>query len=296
MTWYLFALTAAVFFAIYFLIFHKYIHREHAVEYLAIMSIFLVLFSFPLTKEITFDLGAVTWAMLYLISLLLTVFFYFIALSFKHLESSEAVPFMNISLLFVVIFSVIFLKEVVTLRNLLGVGLMIVGSYILEIGIKIDKIKKVIKRFKRKYVLYTLFATIAASIIIIFEKILLNPEVVGAPIDPVSPASLYFLTRAGMAINFLVILFVRKHSFTGINHALSTMVLPILVTAVFNIAANYTHYLALQIGQVSLVAPISALSSLIVIIIGGELFHEHKLQQKMIAALLMILATYLIIV
>ncbi len=295
MTWYFFALTAAVFFAIYFLIFHKYIHREHAVEYLAIMSIFLVLFSFPLTKDVTFNLNSLTWALIYLISLLLTVFFYFIALSFKHLESSEAVPFMNISLLFVIILSVVFLKEIVTLSNLLGVGLMIIGSYILEVGIKIDKIKKVIKRFKRKYILYTLVATIAASIVIIFEKILLNPEVVGMSIEPVSPASLYFLTRSGMALNFLLILFARKHSFTGINHALNTMILPIIVTAIFNIAANYTHYLALQTGQVSLVAPISALSSLIVIIIGGELFHEHKLKQKMIAALLMIIATYLII-
>ncbi|MBS3144819.1 EamA family transporter [Candidatus Woesearchaeota archaeon] len=294
MTWYVYSLLSAVFFAIYFLIFHKYIHKERPLEYLGVMSILVVLFSFPLLKEVSFSHEPLAWLLMYAISLLLTIFFVCIALSFKHLESSEAVPLMNISLLFVVFFSMILFGEQISLKNLIGILLMVAGSYIVEVGIKLQKLHKVFHRFRQKYLMYTLLATGVSSIIIIIEKLLLNPEILRVPITAVAPDSLYFLTRAGMAVNFILILFY-QHNFTRMQHTAKTLILPLIITALLNVAANYSHYLALREGLVSLVAPIAALSTLLVVIIGGELFHEHKLKQKMIAVVLMVLATYLII-
>lgn len=295
MTWYIYALTAALFFGIYFLLFHKYVHREHALEYLTVFTFCLMIFSYPLAKESAGDLSLLTWILVYGVSLLLTVFFYFIALSFKHLESSEAVPLMNLSLLFVVLFSVFLFQEKIRLMNIIGVLLMILGSYILEVGVKFQKLKKVLGKFKKKYVLYTGIATLAASITILFEKTLLNPEILLVPISPLDPGSLYFFSRAGVAFNFMIIILFRKRSYIGLKHAVTKMSLPIIITALFNVAANVSHYTALQGSYVSLVAPISALSSLIVVIIGGEMFHEHKLKQKVVAAVMMIMAAYLIV-
>lgn len=294
MTWYVYALLSAVFFAVYFLLFHKYIHRERPLEYLGVMSLAVVLFSFPLVKDVSFVHEPLAWALMYSISILLTLFFVCIALSFKHLESSEAVPLMNVALLFIVFFSMILFNEALSFKNLLGVLLMVFGSYILEVGVKLNRLKKIFMRFRKKYLLYTLIATLVSSIIILIEKLLLNPELLQLAITPVSPESLYFLTRAGMAINFFLILSY-QHNFQHMHHAAKTLALPIIITAIFNVAANYSHYLALREGLVSLVAPVASLSTLLVVIIGGELFHEHKLKQKIIAACCMMVAAYFII-
>lgn len=295
MTWVFYALVAAVFYAIYYLIFYKSVHKEHALEYLGIMACFIVVFSFPLAKDLSFKYTAGTWIWLYTISLLLVIFFFFLAQSFKHLESSEVAPLMNLSLILMVTLSVVILHEKIVLKNLLGIGLMIAGSYIIELGLHLARLKRVIKKFRTKYITYVFMAILAASIIVIFEKIALNPQLLQVPINQVTPEALFFTTRIGMALNFMVMLYFKRNSSKGIRHALTTKILPIIVIAIFNIAANYIYYLALQEGPVSLVVTLASLSTLGVVLIGGELFHEHKLQQKIIATILMIIATYLII-
>jgi len=295
-TWILYALVSAVFFAIYMLIFSRTIHKEHALEYLAIMSCLVSVFAFPLVKGLSFDYTMSTWIWLYTISLLLTIFFVFLAQSFKHLESSEVAPLMNLALILIVVFSVLFLHEVISLKNLIGIALMVAGSYIIELGMHATRLKKILKKFKSRYMVSTFMAVLAASIIVLFEKIALNPDSLLVPINQVSPEALFFLTRVGMALNFILILLFRNKSSAGITHALKIRMFPLLVVTVFNIGANYIYYLALQDGPVSLVVTLSSLSTLLVVLIGGELFHEHHLQRKLIASLLMIAATYLIVI
>lgn len=278
------------------LIFSRTIHKEHALEYLAIMSCLVSVFAFPLVKGLSFDYTISTWLWLYTISLLLTIFFVFLAQSFKHLESSEVAPLMNLALILTVVFSVLFLHEVISLKNLIGIALMVAGSYIIELGMHATRLKKILKKFRSRYMVSTFMAVLAASIIVLFEKVALNPDLLLVPINQVSPEALFFLTRVGMAVNFMLILLFRNKSYAGITHALKTRMFPLLVITVFNIGANYIYYLALQDGPVSLVVTLSSLSTLLVVLIGGELFHEHHMQQKFIASMLMIAATYLIVI
>jgi len=294
-TWIFYALVAAVFYAIYYLIFYKSIHKEHALEYLGVMASFIVVLSFPLAKDISFQYSTGTWVWLYIISLLLVMFFFFLAQSLKHRESSEVAPLMNLSLILIVVLSVLILHEKISLKNIAGIALMMTGSYIIEIGFHVAHLKKILKKFRTKYITYVFMAIVAASLIVLFEKIALNPQLVQAPIDKVTPEALFFLTRIGMALNFIILLCFKQNSVKGIRHALKSRVLPIIIIAIFNIAANYIYYLALQDGPVSLVVTLASLSTLLVVFIGGELFHEHKLQQKLLATIVMILATYLII-
>ncbi|HLC72807.1 MAG TPA: EamA family transporter [Candidatus Nanoarchaeia archaeon] len=296
MTWILYALISAVFFAIYMLIFSRTIHKEHALEYLAIMSCLVTIFSFPLVKGLSFNYTIGTWLWLYTISILLTVFFIFLAQSFKHLESSEVAPLMNLALIFSVILSVLILRETISIKNWIGIALMVAGSYIIELGIHRARLKKILKKFKSKYMISTFIAIVASAIIVILEKIALNPDILIVPINQINPEALFFLTRVGMALNFIIILLYKRKSSLGITHALKTRMFPLLVITGFNIGANYIYYLALQDGPVSLVVTLSSLSTLLVVLIGGELFHEHHLQRKLLASILMIAATYLIVI
>src|SRR3989344_3299346 len=104
----------------------------------------------------SFEYTTGTWVWLYAISLLLTMFFVFIAQSFKHLESSEVAPLMNLALILTVIFSVIILKETISLKNFIGIALMITGSYIIELGMHAARLKKILKKLKSKYMISTL--------------------------------------------------------------------------------------------------------------------------------------------
>ena len=70
----------------------------------------------------------------------------------------------------------------------------------------------------------------------------------------------------------------------------------LFLTAFFAVIGYMSFYKAVSMQLISLVYPLLKINSLFSTIIGGELFHEHKLVLKSIATVIMLIGGYLIVI
>ncbi len=70
----------------------------------------------------------------------------------------------------------------------------------------------------------------------------------------------------------------------------------IVLVSLATIGYRFSALLALKQLEVGVVSAIKRLSAVLIVLIGGELFHEHNLRQKIVACVIMILGAVLIVV
>lgn len=218
-----------------------------------------------------------------LVTILSILFFH----SLKKYEISVVIPLMNLSPLVLVILSYIILAEILTLVQLLGICILIFGTYILEITHSNHEKKKphhfhFKNIFSKEYSFFIIIASILflASINMIIEKILFNQ---GTNVI----TNLYF-TGLIVFINISMYFIYKKRFVKSLKnivkepHTLTIGVLGLIDKGVILSA------IAQPAALVSLVIPIRRLETLFSAIIGGMLFHEQHLKQKLIACIIML--------
>lgn len=296
MSWFFYALTSALLFGTYYVMLKRNLKREHIYIYLAIYSIFTFLVLLPFYKKVSLPTSNILWILIIIDSSLLALFFLFTTMAYKNLEESEASPLSNLGLIFVVIMGVTFLGDTLGLKEWAGIFLMVLGTLILEVGTRIDNIVRMIfkSREHRKYIKYAFLAILFVSIVNILEKIILDPSSINLAIKAVDPFSLNFFTRFFLMTAFFSTAIFKKKFKMVTKHAIRNKGLLIILAAIIYNLANISYFRAVAVQQISYVLPVASLSSLFVVIVGGQLFHEHKLVQKSIATVIMVLATYLI--
>ena len=297
MSWFLYATASAVLFGVYYLLLKKNLSREHVYVYLAIYSTTVFLILLPFLSMVKFPQSNLQWLLIFLEGFSLSLFFTFMTYAYKNLEESEVSPLGNLGILFTIVLSVIIFNEELKLQDFFGFAMMIIGTFILEAGIHISKIKEVLVKYEkhRKYLFYILLGVLFASLSNIIEKIVIDPSSINLGIAATDPFSFNFLTRGFLMVVFLSGALVKKGFPVGFRHAMKNVGLTIIIAAIIYNLANISFFKALSLGHVSHVITIAALSSLFVTVIGGSIFSEHKLKQKIIACIIMILATYLIV-
>lgn len=282
MLWILLALGAALFSAISAIIGKRIMQHEHALEYGALKSSFglLLIFAFPF---IQLDFPLRTFLAIYGVSLIVSFGNLYYLKSIRHGDLSSITPLMNISPIFLLFIAYILLGEQVNTLALLGVFLLIVGTYVLQIGA--SKVKNFFAPFqsiiRSKYALYMMLAMVVYSLSAVLEKGILN--------GGVKALSLAIIIRFMISVNFLIFDFIRfgkDKLFADIRHdgklaffASASDILMILL-----------QYIALSIPgvMVSLVIPLKRTSTLFTTIAGGRLFHEKHLGMKIFACFIML--------
>lgn len=295
MEWFYYGLLSAAFFSFYYVILKRNLHHKHVIDYLFVYTAFLFLAALPLYRRVTFDLSFVTYALLVADALMLLLFFVTLTLAYKHLETSEIAPLSNITTLLVVVAGVLFFKEVLTDENILGILLVVFGAFILEVGIKLDRIRTLLVHLRNKYIKLVLLSSLFASVSVIIDKVLLDPSLAGLSHSPVNVFTLHFFTRTFIFFSLSCFTLARKKYMVGIRHGLRQSGIMICIASIAYTLGNLLYYKALSLSTVSLVMPVLAISSLMTTIVGGELFHEHKLRQKIIASIIMIIGVYYIV-
>ncbi len=296
MSWLVFALVSAVTYGTYYVLLKRNINREYIWSYFAFFFTLLFVLLIPFTQWVVFPKEQAVWGIILLHVALLSLFFFFGSLAYKHLEESEVSPLGNLGLI-VLIFAGIFLfKETLTVLQLLGVALMIIGAFILEAGIHISKFKRIFKsKNHRKYLYCILIAIFFSVISSIVEKVILDPQALEFAITPVEPFSLNYITRGLLMCFFLSRAFFKKEFIPRFKHVYHHAGWTILLAAIVYNIANISYFTALSLGNFSEVIPVASLSTLFIVIVGGSLFHEHHLKQKIVASIIMIIATGLIV-
>ncbi len=296
MSWLFYAFLAALAYGTYYVLLKRNINREFIWSYFAFFFVLLFALLIPFTAFVTFPQEKIVWGIIFMHVALLSLFFLFSALAYKHLEGSEVSPLGNIGLILMVFVGVFIFKEALTLVQLLGVALMIVGAFILEAGIHISKFRKIFRsEYHRKYLYCILLAVLFSISSSIIEKIILDPGVLNLNFTPLTPFSLNYITRGLLMCFFLSRAFFKKEFIPRLKHVYHHAGWLILLAAIVYNVANISYFTALSLGNFSEVIPIASLSTLFIVLVGGSLFHEHHLKQKLVASVIMIIATWMIV-
>jgi len=280
MEWYVYALAAAIFTAAATITQKKTLKNEHALEFSAVLAAINFAFTFLFLPSTNFNIGIKKYLIIYLASWLGSVAFLFIAKSIRHMELSSSSPLLNFGPGITAILAFIFLGEKITSTQIIGIGLLILGAYILEIKGHISNILTPVKELtKSKYTRYILFALLLYGFSTLIDRHVMT--------QGVSPSSYMFIVHGFIFLNYLIIITFFYDGLSGIKHGLKTVGKCIFLISAFTVAYRYFQIKAISMAYVALVVTIKRLSTILTTLIGGKIYHEKNLLIKVLGCIIM---------
>jgi drug/metabolite transporter (DMT)-like permease len=290
MEWYVLALISAVFSAFAAILEKKILFRQEPISFTFILSIFnFILASLFLSS---FDISSIALApllVLLLKSVLNAIAFLMVMYAIKNLELSECLPLLVLTPGFIAIFGFIFLGEVLTIAQISGLILLILGIYVLGLEDKqkiFSPFRKLIKvkAYRFIFVALALFTTTSLLDRFILVKQKLVPE------------AFMFYQHLFFALIFLIIFLFTKDKLANLRKNIKLSWSPIISLAVITIIYRYAEILAVKAAPATALAIVlKRLSVLFAVIIGGRLFNEKNLLRKAIATMILIAGAVLVV-
>lgn len=284
MTWFYLALISAVFSALAAISEKKVLFRLDALDFSFFVSIITLIFSIPFFFDAPLSLSLSTpLIILFIKAILSALAFLCVMLAIKNLEISEALPLLALSPGLVAVLGVLLIQDTLVINEWIGLALMLIGTYILELRKDdksiIDPFKSLLRLNKYKYVF---FALILFSITSLIDRVLLK--------DFKLPAYTFMAyQQLFFAFIFTTIVLIRNKKFNEIFKPLNKNVIYLLLLiSLFTVIYRYTQIEATKIAAVALVLSVKRLSVLMAVIIGGKLFKESNVLKRLIAAVIIL--------
>lgn len=286
---YFFAFLTAILAATAAIIQKKVLKNEHASEFVAVFAIINLVICIPLFFYI--DYSTITFfglVVVYLASLLGSAAFYLIAISIRHSEISAISPLLVLGPGISALLGLGLLGEVLRVHQWFGILILILGAYVLEShkheGI-LDPLKYLIKA---KFTKYVLLALILYGFSSVLDKIIITSR-------GLSPLSYTAFVHLFIAINYFIFISV-KYSPKEIMIGFKDAKWVILIVSFATLGYRFSSLLAIKQLEIGVVSAIKRLSAVLIVLIGGEIFHEHNLKRKIIACVIMVFGAVLIVV
>lgn len=289
MKWFLFAILSALFLSASSLIEKKSLKRVHSIDLSVATGFVNLIFSIPFLFFI--DWSNVNNASLLIIvgsSLLTSMAFYMIAKAMRHMEISVVSPFLALSPGTTAIAGFFLLNEILDKQGILGIFLMIVGSYILTLHPEHDLMHP-FRIFKSsKYFKFIFISLILYSFAGVFDRaIIFN---FGVPV-----ANYMFFMSFFIAIWYFPILLFLGRGAKEISMGFKLEKKNIILSSLLTVLYRLFEMQALALAFVGLVSAIKRSSSFFITLVGGQLFHEKNLRRKLYASAIIIIGTVLIV-
>ena len=291
MEWYWLALSSALLSAFAAILQKKALNEINALNFTVIVSVFVALFStFLIGKVDLSTAGSYSMLVLFGKSIINATAFLCILIALKNLEISRALPVLAASPMAVALLAFILLGESLSLTEVLGMVLIVLGTYVLEL----KKNENIIAPFRvfveSKYHRIILIALGLMSLSAILDKLLLT----SFKLPP--------LTFLVMQNYFFLIIFLLYRFLSGLKNrneklfkGVSKNILIIIVLiAIATIGYRWTQIEATKLGPVGLVIAVKRLSVLFAVVIGAKLFKEENYLRKVLATLTIVAGALLI--
>ena len=287
MEWFYLAFISAILSAFAAVLQKKVLFDLDALEFSFILGIFNLVFAFFLLPQVNFDsLSTLGIIILYLKTILGALAFWNVMLAIKNMEISGALPLMVLTPAIVAVLSLFILGESLTGIEIVGMIILLLGTYILELKKNdkfIDPIKTLINSTFHKYIFYALLLFSISSVI---DKLILNQY-------KLSAFNFVLFQQIFLGINFTLLVFIKSKNPIAIFGKISKNNIGwIIVISIITIGYRYTQIEAVKIAPVALVLSIKRTSVFFASILGGKLFRETLLFKKGIAILIMLLGAY----
>lgn len=287
MEWFYLAFASAILSAFAAILQKKVLFKFEALEFSFLLSICNSIIVILFVNTINFaETNIIGIIILYFKTILGAFAFWFVMLAIKNMEISGALPLMVLTPGLVAILSFLFIGESIEQQEIIGMLLLLVGTYILEL----KKNESFVKPFKvflsSNYHHYILYALLLFSISSILDKVLLKEF-------KLAPITFVFFQQIFLTINFtFILLFKRINLLTVVKSVNIGSLKWILLISVATIGYRYTQIEAIKIAPVALVLSIKRTSVFFASILGGKLFSESFLVKKGIAIIVMLIGAY----
>ena len=279
--WYIFSLIAAVLSAAAAVSQKKILFKESAIGFCLLVALFNLILAIPFFFFINYaSLTLSGMLVLLLKSILGAIAFLLVMIGIKNLEISKALPLLVLTPGLVAIFAFIFLGENLTNFEIMGLILLICGTYLLSLKGK-QKIKEPLKKaFSTKGHYYIIGALLIFTTTSILDKAVLSNFKV--PLNAFMGFQHLFF-----AIVFIIILLSSK-KYLEFKSVIKNSWSWVVMIAIFTVAYRYTHLLAIKSAPVALALSIKRISVFLAVAIGGTIFKDKRLIMKLIATTIMI--------
>ncbi|HII72455.1 TPA: EamA family transporter, partial [Candidatus Woesearchaeota archaeon] len=234
MIWFIYALVAAILFGFKQILAKQSLEKAHAAEHLSAFTIVAFILSWTFLPKIhLFSYGADVLGLMYIKALVLTFSWLFAIKALRHMEISFVIPMLTMSPLVLLVIGIIFLGEVPTLVQYMGVFLLLMGAYWLQADHSKEKLLKPWKTFKNKYALYMLVPIIGYSVCAALDKVILQKA---------DPYTFLFFTFGILSIHYFLIQTYRYKGVQDIRHAFKKSSHVIVLGAVFAFLSDIIYY------------------------------------------------------
>ena len=207
----------------------------------------------------------------------------------KHNQLSEAAPILALSPLFVALFSFMILGEKMTMLQLVGLFVMVVGMMFLELrNFKLSS--GIFIRGRGRYIIYILLYLLLGGLLAIFDRaILFNYKI--------NPLSYLIIIQLCIAANFAMFFFSKPHLMKSLKSSIGQSWKIVLLISIMTVSHRYMYASAIQVAtSMGMVVAVYKLSSLFHVFSGGKIFAEDRIAQKVIASIIILSGTVLLIV
>jgi drug/metabolite transporter (DMT)-like permease len=288
LSWWILALISALFSGTASILEKKALFREKALSFSTVFAIFNFILAVPFFFFINYSqLTSVGILVVFIKSIFESLAFLCVMKGIKSMELSSALPLLVLTPGLVALFAFIFLKESLSTLEIIGMSLLLVGTYLLQLR-KNQKILNPFKSlFKSKGYIYIIIALITFTITSILDKAILKNF--NVPINAFMGFQHLFL-----AIIFISLLLLTKER-TEIKQTIKKTGKLILLISIITIIYRYAQLAAVKATQVALALSIKRLSVFFAVVIGGRIFREKNLIKKIIATAIMTIGAILII-
>lgn len=283
MEWFILAFASALFSAGAALSQKKVLFKIEALDFSFIVSVLTLIFTIPFFFWIDFNLLTFeNLSVLYVKTILATFAFLCVMLVIKNLEISEALPLMILTPGFVAVFAFILIGDELSSKEVAGITLLIIGTYILETAGKKDVIHPFRIIFKSRNHLYVLLALLFFTASSILDRFLVTDL-------KLEPKAFMGFQHIFYAFNFCLIYLIRNKKLIEVkNFNSKSILLWIILIAVLTVAYRYTQIEAIKLAPVALVLAVKRISVFISTIAGGKIFKEKNLYWKAFATVVLI--------
>lgn len=288
MNWIFLTIIVIIFGTLINLIHKKVLKKEHTMEVSTLFAIFNLLLAFFLIPLVDFNFSKRYLLVIYFVSWFATIGFYLIEKALRHKEISTVIPLSNFEPMFVAILAFIFLTEDISMYQAFGMLLIIFGGYVLETNV-LNNFKSAVTKLKQsKYIQFVLWGVLLYSFSAIGDKLILNRGI--------TPITYLFFINVFIGINFVVLTYLTNNGLSSIKITIKKVGWLIFLSALFSLGLRTAQFYAFTLTSIALVLSLKRVISLLSVIIGGEMFHEHNLQRKILASVIMIAGVLLITV
>jgi len=289
-TWFAIALLSAFLSAFAAITQKKILFSLGALEFSFLLSLVNLIFSIPFFFFIDYGtINSFNLLVLFIKSVIGVGAFFCVMLSLKNLDISNALPLLALTPGFIAVFAFIFLGESLKTIEVIGLIVLMLGTYLLES----QSLKEIFYPFsvfiKSKYHRFVILALLLFTASSILDKLLLIKL-------HLSPVSLTAFQHIYFAVLFSIIfLFFRKKN-KPLPEIINKKYLGwIALISVLTIGYRFTQVAAVGMASVALVLAIKRTSVFWATIIGGKIFSDKDLLKRSIAAILILIGAILIL-